>query len=162
MRLIIVLSFVSIEFTFAKDILFPSEYEELLQNEKYDKFLEDCLDQEMMPYQDPISGNFSCYPLLEQGPCNANEWFVLVKNSTNFDAHCKKRPCENDINELVLFNGECEIVGGPKQVCSDKTMQLFPNPYGEGKSSFNKHLPARYFRLTGRALENYNRSLPLL
>jgi len=38
-------------------------------DDKYNKWLEDCIENEEMPFFNKTTNSYECYPILEQGPC---------------------------------------------------------------------------------------------
>jgi len=65
--------------------------------------LDKCLNKDMMPYY----GSEECYPLIEQGPCAENEWFVL--NSKLNDTVLPYAHCETALDcELFTLKNEHE------------------------------------------------------
>ena len=48
-----------------------------------------------MPYFNETQKDYQCYPLLTQGPCEPNEWFVLDKKQSN-QTVCLEKPCDSE------------------------------------------------------------------
>ena len=64
-----------------------------------------------MPYFNETLNIYQCYPLLTQGPCEPNEWFVLEETQPNKTV-CVEKPCISESNSqelgdsLINFNYE--------------------------------------------------------
>ena len=54
-----------------------------------------------MPYFNETLNNYQCYPLLTQGPCEPNEWFVLEESQPNKTV-CVEKPCISELNSQDL------------------------------------------------------------
>ena len=105
--------------------IYPEEYEEI-------KAWERCPEDELVPFY--TNGTYSCFPLLEIGPCEENEWLILTENSDDMEAMCSERECESsEITEEIMFKGKCEIIEDPYVACPFSNMWLLPNPHGKGK-----------------------------
>ena len=123
-----------------------------------------------MPYFNETLNNYECYPLLTQGPCEPNEWFVLEESQPNKTV-CVEKPCISESNSQdlgdstvnfnyedgsttesvddefedfsfyqVLFNGECKSNTDFKACPSGQ--ELLTNAFGIGKCGFSK----QYFK----------------
>jgi len=85
-------------------ILFPDEIAKLLEKEaslsrigdslnpEYQYWLDNCTKEDEMPYFNETLNVYQCYPLLTQGPCEPNEWFVLEESQPNKTV-CVEKPC---------------------------------------------------------------------
>ena len=130
-------------------VLFPDEY--------YKIWLDICNKNEEMPYFNETLQEYECYPILEQGPCQPNHWFVLDKDQPNY-SKCAKNPCacvpseetncqiqydeyEESFNEnnyeydeynMVEFEGFCQDIH--EQGNCPLNQKLLPNPFGIGNS----------------------------
>ena len=64
-----------------------------------------------MPFFNETLNIYQCYPLLTQGPCEPNEWFVLEETQPNKTV-CVEKPCISESNSqelgdsLINFNYE--------------------------------------------------------
>jgi hypothetical protein len=119
-----------------------------------------------MPYFNQTLNVYQCYPLLTQGPCEQNEWFVLEETQPN-KTICLEKPCLSESNsqdlgdriissnsedvsidykELeedlsfyeVLFNGECKSKDDYKACPSGQ--ELLTNAFGIGKCGFQNNI----------------------
>ena len=54
-----------------------------------------------MPYFNETLNIYQCYPLLTQGPCEPNEWFVLEESQPNKTV-CVEKPCISELNSQDL------------------------------------------------------------
>ena len=115
-----------------------------------------------MPYFNETLNVYQCYPLLTQGPCEPNEWFVLEESQPNKTV-CVEKPCISESNSQdlgdynyedgsttdsvddefedftfyeVLFNGECKSNNDFKACPSGQ--ELLTNAFGIGKCGFFK------------------------
>ena len=119
------------KFSMAGKILFPDEFMEWQAENQ--NFVDKCIELENMPYFDEESQKYSCYPLLERGPCRDDEWFVISESSSDFHAKCEKKLCQqNEFLHEVYYNGRCEVIKTSQKVCANLKMWLLPNLYGKG------------------------------
>ena len=70
-------------------------------NPEYQYWLDNCTKQDEMPYFNETLNNYQCYPLLTQGPCEPNEWFVLEESQPNKTV-CVEKPCISELNSQDL------------------------------------------------------------
>ena len=82
------------------------------KDSEYELWLENCTKNEEMPYFNETVNEYECYPILEQGPCEPNYWFVLDQHKTS-SAKCAKK--------LIHDKKNCP----PNQ-------EILPNPFGIG------------------------------
>ena len=71
---------------------------------------------------------YLCYTLLQQGPCQSNQWFVANKFADTPSAECQICPCRED---EILFNSQCHK-NDSNTLCGDSQLLLL-NPFGEGR-----------------------------
>ena len=121
-----------------------------------------------MPYFNETLNVYQCYPLLTQGPCEPNEWFVLEESQPNKTV-CVEKPCISESNSQdlgdsiinfnyedgsttdsvddefedfsfyqVLFNGECKSKNDFKACPSGQ--ELLTNAFGIGKCRFQNNI----------------------
>ena len=132
-------------------------------NPEYQYWLDNCTKEDQMPYFNETLNIYQCYPLLTQGPCEPNEWFVLEEIQPNKTV-CVEKPCISESNSQdladlgdynyedgsttdsvddefedftlyeVLFNGECKSKNDFK-VCPSG-QELLTNAFGIGKCGF--------------------------
>merc|ERR1740129_1235116 len=70
-------------------------------NPEYQYWLDNCTKRDEMPYFNETLNIYECYPLLTQGPCEPNEWFVLEETQPNKTV-CVEKPCISDSNSQDL------------------------------------------------------------
>ena len=113
---------------------------------EYKMWLENCTQNEEMPYFNETVNEYECYPILEQGPCEPNYWFVLDQNKPS-SAKCVEHPCacilsedsncqfQREINgtniyNMVEFEGICQHVHN--QGNCPVNQKILSNPFGIG------------------------------
>ena len=137
-------------------------------NPEYQYWLDNCTKEDEMPYFNETLNNYECYPLLTQGPCEPNEWFVLEESQPNKTV-CVEKPCISESNSQdlgdstinfnyedgsttesvddefedfsfyeVLFNGECKSNTDFKACPSGQ--ELLTNAFGIGKCGFQNNI----------------------
>ena len=118
-----------------KDLIASSQSEEFasLMDLTYEVKLQECLDEEKLPFLDESIGNFTCYPPLEQGPCLDKEWLVLDNDLQMPKLKCVKRVCDENFVLVQNQNGtkECAVLKSIN-VCGHG-MHVLANPFGKGK-----------------------------
>ena len=62
----------------------------------YREALEKCSLKDKMPKFNEVKGQYECFDLLEQGPCQEDEWFLLRKDAPIGIANCSKLPCQQN------------------------------------------------------------------
>ena len=103
-------------------------------NEAYLKAVENCSAKGKMPRSTAEDQNYECYDLLEQGPCQENERFLLRKDTEILMADCFKLPCgESKTLVQMIETGECEMIGDDNGYVCPYGKKVTVNSYGEGK-----------------------------
>ena len=118
-----------------------------ITDSKYKMWLENCTQIEEMPYLNETVNEYQCYPILEQGPCEPNYWFVLDQHKPN-STKCVEHPCaciisedsncqlQHEVNgtnvyKMVEFEGSCQMIHDKKKCPLNQ--EILPNPFGIGR-----------------------------
>ena len=89
-----------------------------------------------MPYFNETLNIYQCYPLLTQGPCEPNEWFVLEESQPNKTV-CVEKPCIGESNSqelgdsLINFNYEDGSTTDTQRFQMTKTRQKLHKTFFE-------------------------------